>query len=60
MDDNEIVVMFCHPKTAIKFLGGENAVVIENSIVMSPLLPEDEVTVVNRNEFLEWLKGKKA
>ena len=58
MKDDEMVVMFCHPNTAIEFLGGEDAEVIQNSIVMSLLLPEGEVTIASRDEFLEWLEGK--
>lgn len=60
MSGEDIVVMFCHPEMAIEFLGGEDAEVIENCIVMSPLLPKDEVTVVPRDEFLQWLKGHKG
>ena len=60
MRDDELVVIFCHPKTAIEFLGGEDAEVIENCIVMSPLLPKDEVTVVPRDEFRQGLKGHKG
>lgn len=59
MRDDELVVIFCHPNTAIEFLGGDDAEVIEKSIVMSPILPEGEVTLVSKAEFLEWLKGKK-
>ena len=58
INDDDIVVMFCHPNTAIEFLSGDDAEVIENCIVMSPLLPEDEVTIVPKEEFLEWLRGQ--
>lgn len=58
MKDDELYLIFCNPVTAIDFLGGDDAVVIENSIVMSPVIPEGEVTLVQKDEFLEWLKGK--
>ena len=60
MNDDTICVMFCNPKDAMKFLGGEDANVIENCIVMSPLIPEGEVTLVPKDEFLEWLRGRKG
>ena len=59
MDGNKIVVMFCSPKDAMEFLSGEDAEVIEDCIVISPAIPEGEVTLVPKDEFLEWLKGKK-
>ena len=59
MDKNELVLMFCNPKDAIEFLCGEDAEVVENCIVMSPLIPEGEVTIAPKDEFLEWLKGRK-
>lgn len=59
MNDDEIVVMFCNPHDAAEFLGGEDAEVIENCICMSPIIPEGEVTLVPKDEFLEWLNGKR-
>ena len=50
--DDELYLIFCNPLTAIDFLGCEDAV------VMTPLIPEDEVTLVQKDEFLEWLNGK--
>lgn len=58
MKDDEIVVMFCNPHDAAEFLSGEDAEVIENCICMSPIIPEGEVTLVPKDEFLEWLNGK--
>ena len=59
MKDDETVVKFCNPKDAVDFLCGEDAERIENCIVMSPLIPEGEVTLVPRDEFLTWLNGMK-
>ncbi len=59
MDENELVVMFCHPKTAEEFLCGEDEKVLQYCIVMSRLIQEGEVTLVPKDEFLEWLKGHK-
>ena len=67
MDKNEHVVVFCHPKvvvfcnpkTAEKFICGEDAKLLQYCIVMSRLIPEGEMTLVPKDEFLEWLKGKK-
>ena len=58
MRENEIVVMFCNPHDAVEFLGGEDTEKIENCICVSPLIPEGEVTLVPKAEFLEWLKGR--
>lgn len=58
MKEEEIVVMFCNPHDAAEFLSGEDAEVIENCICMSPVIPEGEVTLVPKDEFLEWLNGK--
>ena len=52
--------MFCNPKTAVEFICEDDAEEMENSIVITPLLPEGEVTLVPVDEFLEWLKGKKS
>lgn len=60
MKDNEIVVLFCNPYDAEEFLSGDDAEEIENSIVMSPLIPEGEVIVVPKDEFLAWLEGKRS
>ena len=58
-EDDELYLIFCNPVTAIDFLGEDDAAVIENSIVMSPVIPEGEVTLVKKDEFLKWLKGEK-
>lgn len=57
-EEDELYLIFCNPLTAIDLLGGKDAVVIEDSIVMSPMIPEGEATLVKKDEFLEWLKGK--
>ena len=57
MKDDDICVWFCNPKDAVEFLSGEDAEVIEGCIVMSPLIPEGEVTIAPKDEFLEWLKN---
>ena len=61
MDDNEVVVMFCHPKTAVQFVGEgkEDSMEIAYSMIISKIIPEDEIIVVPKKEFIEWLKGKK-
>ena len=49
-DKNEIVVCFCHPNTA-KELGLPNDVAVTTG-----LIKEEQIFVVSRDEFLEWLK----
>ena len=49
-DGNEIVVCFCHPNTAEE-LGLPNDVAVTTG-----LINEEQIFVVSRDEFLEWLK----
>ena len=49
MNDEEMVVCFCHPKTA-KLLGDDDAV------ITTPLVPDGKAVVVPEDEFIEWLK----
>lgn len=58
MREDEIVVMFCNPHDAVEFLSGEDPEKIENCICVSSLIPEGEVTLVPKAEFLDWLKGR--
>lgn len=56
MNDDTICVVFCNPKDALEFLeDGE----MGDNMVLSKVIPEGEVTLVPKDEFLEWLRGKK-
>lgn len=50
MDKDEICVAFCNPETA-KELGLPDYVAVQTG-----LLDKDQIYVVPRDEFLEWLK----
>lgn len=54
MDEDEIVVVFCNPTDAKKLLEQDEN--ISDALVISPIIPEGEVTVVSKDEFLDWLK----
>ena len=56
MDDNTIAVVFCNWNTANKLIElDEN---VQGSLVISSYLDDDEAIVVERDEFLKWLKGE--
>ena len=57
MDDNTICVVFCNPTDAIDLIKEDDR--IKDSIVASNIIPKGEATVVSKDEFLDWLKGKK-
>lgn len=50
IDKEEVCVAFCHPETA-KELGLPDYVAVQTG-----LLDKDQIYVVPRDEFLEWLK----
>lgn len=54
MRDDEICVVFCHPNDALELIANDKD--IEGSIVASLVIPEGEVTVVPKDEFLKWLR----
>lgn len=47
--DDEIVVVFCNPETA------EELRFPDTTTVVTGLLDDDEVIVVPRQEFIDWL-----
>lgn len=56
MDDNTIAVVFCNWNTANKMIElDEN---VQGSLVVSSYLDDDEAIVVERDEFLRWLRGE--
>lgn len=56
MDDNTIAVVFCNWNTANKMIKlDEN---VQGSLVISSYLDDDEAIVVERDEFLRWLRGE--
>ena len=56
MSDDTICVMFCNPADAMLFLDDDD---VMSCAVISDVIPEGEVTVAPKDEFLEWLRGKK-
>ncbi len=50
--DDEIVVAFCSPNTA------KQVPLPDDTCVITGLMPDDEVIVVPRQEFLDWLYEK--
>lgn len=60
MNDDENVVVFCHPFDATYIMDkADDIKAIAPHMVVSMIIPKGEVTVVPEAEFLEWLKGKK-
>ena len=57
MNDDTICVMFCNPADAKQFFSDDAML---DCMVVSTVVPEGEVTVAPKDEFLEWLRGKKA
>ena len=55
MNEDEIVVIFCSPKVEKELIeiAGER---VKESLVVSKIIPDDEVTIVPKEEFLNWLK----
>ena len=58
MKDDDIAVLFCNPKTAEKLLAEDED--IRDSLVVTTLLSEDEVIMVEQDEFLKWLMGEET
>lgn len=56
MNEDEIVVVFCNPADAKMLLDQDESV--SDALVISPIIPEGEVTVVPKDEFLEWLRNE--
>lgn len=54
MSDDGICVVFCHPNDALELIANDKD--IEDSIVASLVIPEGEITVVSKDEFLKWLR----
>ena len=52
MNDNDVVVLFCSPKTA------KEMDLRDDVAVVTGLLSDDAVVVVKRDEFVEWLLEK--
>lgn len=57
MNDDTICVMFCNLADGFEFLEADDDML--DCLVMSKVIPECEVTVVPKDEFLAWLKGRK-
>ena len=55
MDDDKIAVAFCSWNTAIRLVEQDENV--QGSLVVSGYLGDDEVIVVEKDEFLKWLRG---
>ena len=53
MNDNDEVVVFCSETTAISLLKTDEE--IKDALVISPLIPDTDAIVVNKQEFLDWL-----
>lgn len=53
MDKNEIVVIFCNSNIAEKL--SETDENIKDSLVITDLLPDKDIIVVSKKEFLKWL-----
>lgn len=56
MNDNAIGLVFCSPKTAKQFVTKEPE--MAESLVVTTVLSDDECILVEKDEFIEWLKGK--
>lgn len=56
MNDDTICVVFCNMADAMDFLEDDDML---DCVVMSKVIPEGEAIVVPKDEFLEWLKGRK-
>lgn len=52
MNDNDVVVLFCSPKTA------KEMDLRDDVAVVTGLLSDHAVVVVKRDEFVEWLLEK--
>ena len=55
MNDDKECVVFCSPTTASELVFQDDKIL--ESLVVTTLLPNDTVYLVETNEFLEWLDG---
>ena len=55
INDDAEVLMVCHPHTAMEFMQEGSDII--DTLVMTTVLPEDEVVIVEKDEFITWLKG---
>ena len=55
MNDDKECVVFCSPTIASELVFQDSNIL--ESLVVTTLLPNDTVYVVETNEFLEWLEG---
>ena len=55
MNDDKECVVFCSPTTASELVFQDSKIL--ESLVITTLLPNDTVYLVETNEFLEWLEG---
>lgn len=55
MNDDKKCVVFCSPTTASELVFQDSNIL--ESLVVTTLLPNDTVYLVEKDEFLEWLEG---
>ena len=55
MNDDKECVIFCSPTTASELVFQDDKIL--ESLVVTTLLPNDTVYLVEKDEFLEWLEG---
>lgn len=58
MTDDTIVVVFCSNNTAKELISYDPK--IKGSLVASDALDDDEIYLVAKDEFMEWLNGTKT
>lgn len=56
MNDDAPCVVFCSPTTATGLINTDDS--ITGSLVVTPLLDNNTIYVVECDEFLRWLEGK--
>lgn len=56
MDDNTICVVFCNWNMANEMIEMDEN--IQGSLVISSYLNDNEAIVVDKDEFLKWLRGE--
>lgn len=55
INDDAEVLMVCHPHAAMEFMQEGSDII--DTLVMTTVLPKDEVVIVEKDEFVTWLKG---
>ena len=54
MDENEIVLLICHPDLALEMMGELSP----EAMVITPLVDRNTAILVPKDDFIDWLEEK--